>query len=183
MADFQSTFKKAYEYAALKHQGQKLPGTKLPYLVHVTNVAIEVLVAGMNTNDFDLDFGVSVALLHDVMEDTEANYLELKDLYGERIAEGVLALTKFSNLEKSEQMENSLDRIKMLEKEIWAVKLADRLINLQAPSLEWTPEKRKKYLQGSENILSELAPANEYLALRLKAAINEYISYVITGEK
>lgn len=183
MADFQSAFKKAYEYAVVKHQGQKLPGTKLPYLVHVTNVAIEVLVAGLNTEGFDLEFGVSVALLHDVMEDTEANYLEVKGLYGERIAEGVLALTKFSNLEKSEQIENSLDRIKMLEKEVWGVKLADRLINLQSPSLDWTPEKRKKYLHDSENILNELAPANEYLALRLKAAINEYISYVITGEK
>lgn len=183
MSDFQSTFKKAFEYAAVKHQGQKLPGTKLPYLVHVTNVAIEVLVAGMNSKDFDLEFGVSVALLHDLMEDTEANYLEIKDLYGERIAEGVLALTKFSNLEKSEQIENSLDRIKMLEKEVWAVKLADRLINLQAPSLDWTAEKRKKYLHDSENILNELAPANDYLALRLKAAINEYISYVVTGEK
>ena len=183
MADFQSTFKKAFEYAALKHQGQKVPGTKLPYLVHVTNVAVEVLMAGMNTSGFDLEFGVSVALLHDVMEDTEANYLELKDLYGERIAEGVLALTKFSNLEKSEQMENSLDRIKMLEKEVWAVKLADRLVNLQAPSLKWTHEKRKKYKEGSENILNELASANEYLALRLKMAIDKYTLYVITGEK
>lgn len=183
MVDFQSSFKKAFEYAVVKHKGQKLPGTKLPYLVHVTNVAIEVLVAGMNTNEFDLEFGVSVALLHDVMEDTEANYLELKELYGERIAEGVSALTKFSNLEKSQQIENSLDRIKMLEKEVWAVKLADRLINLQAPSLNWKPEKRKKYLHDSENILNELAPANEYLAWRLKAAIGEYVSYVTTGEK
>jgi guanosine-3',5'-bis(diphosphate) 3'-pyrophosphohydrolase len=117
------------------------------------------------------------------MEDTEAGYIEIKTVFGERVAEGVLALTKFSNLEKSQQLVNSLDRIKMLEKEVWAIKLADRITNLQAPPLDWEQEKRQRYLDGSINILNELGPGNEYLARRLQEEVQRYTTYVITGEK
>lgn len=134
----QSTFKSALLIAAIKHNGQKLPGTKLPYIVHVTNVALEVVAASNHTPGFDVNFAVTVALLHDTIEDTGTVYNDVKDRFGERVAAGVLALTKFSNLEKSHQMEDSLRRIKVLEKEVWAVKLADRITNLEAPLLNGT---------------------------------------------
>jgi (p)ppGpp synthase/HD superfamily hydrolase len=176
-------YNKALNFAAAKHDGQKLPGTELPYLVHVVDVAMEVMIAGFQTAGFDLNLGVVVALLHDSMEDTDTSYNEVRTEFGEQVADGVLALTKFTNLEKQERMNNSLQRIKELQKEIWAVKLADRLVNLSAPALDWKFDKRKRYLDGSRNILEELSEANAYLATRLKAEIDDYVQYVETGVK
>ena len=176
-------YKEALNFAAAKHAGQKLPGTDLPYLVHVVDVAMEVMIAGFHSEDFDLNLAVNVALLHDAMEDTDTSYREVLNTFNQQIAEGVLALTKFMNLEKEERMNNSLQRIKELQKEIWAVKLADRITNLSAPALDWDYPKRQRYMDGSVNILNELSEANAYLAKRLQSKIAEYVHYVETGTK
>ena len=183
MADLHDAYNAALAFAAVKHKGQKVPGTSYPYLVHVVNVAMEILVAAGNTPDFDTQYAVTLALMHDSMEDTEASYKEIKEQFGEKVAEGVLALTKFSNLEKKYQMKDSIQRIKLLGKEVWAVKLADRITNLDAPALGWDEKKRKKYKEGAENILHELGEANQYLATRLQQKIDAYQKYVETGEK
>ena len=70
MQQLQESYNKALSFAAMKHEGQTLPGTNLPYLIHVTSVAMELLVAGAHTMNFDVPFSVSVALLHDTLEDT-----------------------------------------------------------------------------------------------------------------
>jgi guanosine-3',5'-bis(diphosphate) 3'-pyrophosphohydrolase len=176
-------FQQALSLAAHRHKGQNVPGTELPYLVHVFRVTMEVMNAGFVTPGFDANFGITVAILHDSMEDTDTSYEEITNLFGKRIADGVLALTKFENLEKSEQMKDSILRIKELEKEIWAVKLADRITNLDAPPLDWDEEKRKKYMDGANMILEQLGEGNEYLANRLRQKISNYVSYVTTGDK
>ncbi|HZG22993.1 MAG TPA: HD domain-containing protein [Chitinophagaceae bacterium] len=176
-------YKNALNFAAAKHNGQKLPGTDLPYLVHVVDVAMEVMIAGFHSEDFDTNLAVTVALLHDAMEDTDTSYKEVKSHFNEQVADAVLALTKFMNLEKKERMNNSLQRIKELQKEVWAVKLADRITNLSAPALDWSYEKRKRYMDGSVNILNELSESNAYLTARLKATLEEYAHYVETGVK
>jgi (p)ppGpp synthase/HD superfamily hydrolase len=59
----------ALRYAAAAHNGQKLPGTDLPYLVHVTMVAMEVIAALAREDGLSGDLAVQCALLHDVIED------------------------------------------------------------------------------------------------------------------
>src|SRR5215207_10551379 len=130
-------FQQALSLAANRHKGQCVPGTELPYLVHVFRVTMEVMNAGFVTPGFDTNLGITVAILHDSMEDTDTSYEEITNIFGKRVADGVLALTKFDNLEKSDQIKDSISRIKELEKEIWAVKLADRITNLDAPPLDW----------------------------------------------
>jgi len=179
----QKIFKEALLTAAVKHHGQKLPGTKLPYIVHIANVALEVMVAGNQTPGFKIEFALTLALLHDTIEDTGTVYLEVKEKFGKKVADGVLALTKFSNLQKAEQIEDCLRRIKQLDTEVWAVKMADRITNLEAPPLKWHKQKRKQYLELSERILVELGEANPYLAKRLDEAIQNYKIYVETGKK
>jgi guanosine-3',5'-bis(diphosphate) 3'-pyrophosphohydrolase len=183
MDEFQESYKKALAFAAEKHQGQLLPGTSLPYLVHVTNVAMEVTVAGMNSSHFNLPFAASVGLLHDTLEDTSTSYNELEKQFGKEIAEAVLALTKFPTLPKEEQIKDSVRRIKTLPKEVWAVKLADRITNLQAPPLEWDFKKRKRYMCDAEMIHTELKEGNQFLAERLASKLIEYQQFVYIGDK
>jgi guanosine-3',5'-bis(diphosphate) 3'-pyrophosphohydrolase len=77
-------YQETLKYAAAKHVSadQKIPGTDLPYVVHLSNVAMEIMLAGFNTEKFDLAFAVQVALLHDTLEDTETNYPELAARFG-----------------------------------------------------------------------------------------------------
>ena len=174
--EVQSVYQKAIKFAADKHgkKGQKVKGTELPYVVHLSNVAMEIFMAVQHTRNFDLVFAIQIALLHDTIEDTDTRADELGVEFGEEIAIAVKALSKDKTLPKQDQMVDSVNRIKKLPKEVWAVKLADRITNLQPAPGDWTKEKRKQYLEEARFILDELREGNEYLAKRLEAKIEEY---------
>ncbi|WP_333665227.1 HD domain-containing protein, partial [Desulfobacter postgatei] len=142
----QETYIKAYRFAAEKHKGQLVPGTEWSYLAHLSMVSMEIMAALNYEADMNGNLAVQAAILHDTIEDTDTTYEELVSDFGQRVADGVLALTKDENIEKQDQMSDSLRRIKLQPIEIWMVKMADRITNLQPPPPYWTTEKRKKYL-------------------------------------
>ena len=114
------------KFAGEKHSDQKVPGTNSNYLLHISNVAMEILMAYTVNNDFDINFAIRVAIMHDTIEDTTADINELKREFGEKIARAVQALTKNETLStKKKMITDSLDRINQLEKEVGMVKLAD----------------------------------------------------------
>jgi len=174
----QTLYQKAIKFAGEKHKDQLVPGSKSNYLLHLSNVAMEILIASFNTNSFDRNFAVQVTLLHDVLEDTDATFNQLESNFGQSIAEAVSALSKNSNLPKEQQMQDSLDRVKKLQSEVWAVKLADRITNLQHPPSHWNTDKKQKYLDQAKLILKELKDGNDYLAKRLETKIIEYNDYL-----
>ena len=91
----------------------------------------------------------------------------------------MLALSKDKNFpSKVEQMKDSIERIRKQPKEVWMVKLSDRITNLQSPPKHWDKEKIKKYRNESILILEKLGEANQYLAERLKKKIAEYGQYL-----
>jgi (p)ppGpp synthase/HD superfamily hydrolase len=177
----QSLYQKAIAFAGEKHQDQKVPGTQSSYLVHLSNVAMETMIAAQHTDDFDLGYAVQVALLHDVLEDTSTTFEELKEAFGEKIAEGVLALSKNEDLEPDLQIPDSLERIKLQPKEVWTVKLADRTSNLQPPPAHWDENKIIGYHKMAGIILSELKGGNAYLEKRLHQKIIDYREFIPTG--
>src|SRR6187431_2722336 len=133
--EIQSIYQEAIKFAASKHEEKKqtIPGTNLPYVVHLSNVAMEIFMAFQSAPNFKLDFAIKLALLHDTLEDTSATFEEISQQFGPDVAHGVSALTKSDTLPKAEKMIDSLRRIKDLQTEVWAVKLADRITNLQKP--------------------------------------------------
>ncbi len=176
----QKLYQEAIKFATTKHleKEQKVPGTNLPYVVHLSNVAMEIIIASANSDNFDLGFAVQVALLHDTIEDTTTDFGELENKFGVRIAEAVSALTKNKEVPKEQQMHDSLTRIKKLQPEVWAIKLADRITNLQPPPPNWDNEKKIKYQKEARIILSELKEGNDFLARRLETKIVEYGKYL-----
>lgn len=172
----QTLYQQAIKFATAKHVevGQNVPGTDLPYVVHLSNVAMEVIMAANNTRDFDLGFAVQVALLHDTIEDPSATFEEIENEFSTGIAEAVSALTKVNTLPKEQRMADSLERIKKLKPEVWAVKLADRITNLQPPPPHWDKQKIAKYYMEAKIILHELKDGNNYLAKRLEGKIAAY---------
>lgn len=171
----QELYQKAMKFAGEKHSDQKVPGTNSNYLLHISNVAMEVLIAHHFEGNFDLGFAIQIAILHDTIEDTSANYNEIMDSFGEPIAKAVKALSKDQNIvSKEARMIDSLKRINELQNEVGLVKLADRITNLQAPPLNWSKDKTIKYCDEAKLILKVLGMKNKYLSERLLLKIKDY---------
>lgn len=174
----QEIYQKAIKFAGEKHKNQKVPGTNANYLLHVSNVAMEIILAHKENHNFDIDYAIQLALLHDTLEDTKTEFTELETTFGKKVALGVRALTKNKHLiSKEERMSDSLNRINELEKEVGIVKLADRITNLQEPPKHWNKDKIKNYLTEAELISKVLRGKNDYLNNRLQTKIVEYKKY------
>lgn len=178
--DVQTLYQKTIIFATVKHleNNQTIGDANLPYVIHLSNVAMEILIASHHTTNFDLEFAVQVALLHDTLEDTNTTFNELELEFGNEVAEGVSALSKNDTLPKEDKMLDSLNRISKQRKEVWAVKLADRITNLQKPPKSWDNFKRIKYREEAIIILEKLKGSNQYLEDRLSKKINEYEMYL-----
>jgi (p)ppGpp synthase/HD superfamily hydrolase len=170
----QDLFKRALDFAAKAHGPQTVPGSGAPYVVHLVKVATELLHAHASGGGFDVTLAMQCALLHDSMEDAGVTVETLRAEFSEGVANGVAALTKNESLPKAEQMVDSLSRIREQPREVWMVKLADRITNLEPAPPHWTAEKRVKYRAEAQQIHDALHAAHLGLAMRLKEKIAQY---------
>jgi (p)ppGpp synthase/HD superfamily hydrolase len=145
-------------------------------------VAMEITAALSVEPVRNPDLAVQCALLHDTIEDTDVTYDQVKDQFGTNVADGVMALSQDITVAASEsklkrkslQLEDSVRRIKLQPMEVWMVKLADRITNLQPPPSHWNDDKIENYRKGAEVIYKELEVASAYLGDRLRVKIDRY---------
>ena len=88
----------AWNFASNIHNGQKLPGSDIPYINHLGLVAMEAMATVANNDVKNPNILVLCALLHDSIEDTAAKYETIQKAFGTEIANGVLSLTKDTKL-------------------------------------------------------------------------------------
>lgn len=119
----------AFELAAKAHQTQRRKSGE-PYILHpieVARICVEEIGLGPTA--------VVCALLHDVVEDTDVNIIEIREQFGERVALIVDGLTKLDSLHDSEspQAENltKVLRTMLSDVRVVLIKMADRLHNLR----------------------------------------------------
>ncbi|MBF0528798.1 MAG: bifunctional (p)ppGpp synthetase/guanosine-3',5'-bis(diphosphate) 3'-pyrophosphohydrolase [Deltaproteobacteria bacterium] len=176
----QDKLTQAWILAAEAHADQFIPGLSLPYIVHVGNVTMEVLTAFASEDEpRNRNLAVLCALLHDTLEDTKLQVERIALEFGPDVVAGVKALTKDRTMgTKREQMQDSLTRIREQPKEIWMVKLADRIVNLQPPPLHWNYEKIQAYHSEAMLIHDTLREGSAFLAKRLTEKIRYYARYV-----
>jgi len=167
----------AFLFASAKHQYQKVKGSELPYMTHVTAVCFELLPL-QNEPDIDADFLMTTAVLHDILEDTETSEEELSDLFGLKVMSAVKSLSKNYQLPKEDQIRDSIERILEQPKEVSLVKLADRITNLNPPPKTWDSKKINQYYNQSLLVYDKLSTANDYLANRFLKKIEKYRSYL-----
>lgn len=164
-------YKRGLDFAAKAHGDQRVPGSGAPYVVHLAKVAMEVLCAP----EGDVDLAMCCALLHDSMEDAGVTHERIAAEFGVDVAAGVEALTKNEQLPKAERMADSLKRIRLQPREVWRVKLADRITNLEPAPPSWSVEKQRAYLAEAQQILDALGEASRPLAARLRAKMRDYL--------
>ena len=170
----QESYQKAWNFAGRAHLGQKLPGSELPYINHIGNVAMEVMTAIAQLPVEQPDLAIQCALLHDVIEDTAIIYEQLVAEFGVAVADGVRALSKDQALPKELRMHDSLARILHQPREVAMVKLADRITNLQPPPAHWSKDKIAAYLEEAKAIHQTLESAHPILAARLREKMTNY---------
>src|ERR1041384_3958102 len=94
------------------------------------------------------DATIVAALLHDVIEDTDATHREIEDLFGAEISALVDGLTKLRRLDlvsrEAAQAENLRKLLLAVSKDVRVllVKLADRLHNMR--TLEHVPSDKRQ---------------------------------------
>lgn len=118
---------KAIHFAASAHAGQLRKGSELPYILHPVEAG--VIVSHM-TKDSEL---ISAAILHDVLEDTEATYEQLVQEFGSRVAELVASETEDKSKTWRERKSHTLEQLRQHWCEESAiVMLGDKLSNIRA---------------------------------------------------
>ena len=131
----------AYRYADQAHQGV-VRKTGEPYISHPVSVAC--ILADMH---MDLPT-IMAALLHDVVEDTDISTDDIKEKFGQQVAELVDGVTKLDKIEFQSasvaQAENFRKMLLAMSQDVRVilVKLADRLHNMQ--TLEGMRQEKQK---------------------------------------
>lgn len=155
---------RAYVYAMRAHGNQKRASGD-PYFSHPLEVAAILTELRLD------DATIVTALLHDVIEDTDATRAEIDQLFGAEIGALVDGLTKLKRLDlvskKAEQAENFRKLLIAISTDIRVllVKLADRLHNMR--TLEhMKPEKRLRISEETLEIYAPLAGRMGMQALR-----------------
>jgi GTP pyrophosphokinase len=147
---------RAYEFCKKSHSEQTRASGE-PYYTHPVEVA-EILTS------FKLDTAsIITGLLHDTVEDTEADSAEIEKQFGSEIARLVEGVTKLNQLEvKSEgvkQAENFRKLVVAMSEDIRVlmVKLADRLHNMRTLHHIIKPDKRSRIARETLDIYAPLA--------------------------
>ena len=152
--------RKAYDYAKALH-GDQLRKSGEPYLIHPINVAYILTELELD------DESVCAALLHDVVEDTEATHEDIVREFGQSIAEMVAGVTKLGKLRYStieeEQVENYRKMYLAMGKDIRVIliKLADRLHNMR--TLKFL--KRERQIANAKETIDLYAPLANRLGI------------------
>ena len=84
-------FDKAAKFAVEAHRGTERRGKGYPYIIHPMEAASIVATI---TNDQEM---LAAAILHDTVEDTDVTLEQIRDLFGDRVAELVQHETAPSN--------------------------------------------------------------------------------------
>lgn len=147
--------RKAFDIALDAHKDQRRKSGE-PYIYHPIAVAkIIATEIGLGATS------IACALLHDVIEDSEYTYEDLKKIFGARIAEIVNGLTKISIMNHqniSVQSENYRKLLLTLSEDfrVILIKIADRLHNMR--TLEsMAPDKQKKIASETVYIYAPMA--------------------------
>ena len=140
---------RAYEVASKAHHGVKRRSGE-PYITHPLSVAALLIDLGLDSAS------IAAALLHDVVEDTEITKADVKNEFGEEVANLVDGVTKlgqitFSTMEE-QQAENLRKMLLAMSQDIrvMLIKLCDRLHNMRTMAAMPDQKRRDKALETME---------------------------------
>jgi len=166
-----SHIKKAHKFAAEAHYGQERKFTGVPYLTHLEETA--QLLWEVTEGQADHDDYI-VAILHDVVEDTDVEPIEIGREFGGAIMDLVVELTN-DPVEKGKKGKKSylVEKMNNMSSRALTIKLCDRLSNVSGLENDLVKTDFVKwYIKETfyilDNLDRELNEDQEYLIDRIK---------------
>jgi GTP diphosphokinase / guanosine-3',5'-bis(diphosphate) 3'-diphosphatase len=146
---------KAYVFTAKVHHDQ-LRESGEPYLIHPLNVAY--ILADWNMDEETVVTG----FLHDTMEDTVATFDEIRDLFGDAVAQMVDGVTKISRVVISDIADQKAESLRKMilamgkDIRVILVKLADRIHNMRTIG-HLSPDRQVAIARETQEIYAPIA--------------------------
>jgi guanosine-3',5'-bis(diphosphate) 3'-pyrophosphohydrolase len=151
-------------FAADKHRDQRRKGEEAsPYVNHLIEV-VELLAREGNVTDLII---LQAAILHDTLEDTQTTAEELEAMFGAEVRQVVEEVTDDKRLPKAERKRLQVEHASRLSARAKIVKLADKISNIlgviQTPPAGWSLERRREYLDWSDQVVEGCRGDNDAL--------------------
>jgi guanosine-3',5'-bis(diphosphate) 3'-pyrophosphohydrolase len=161
----------AIAFAAAKHRNQRRKDAEAsPYINHPLQLA-HVLATEGGVTDLKT---LMAAVLHDTVEDTETSYDELRERFGQKVADVVMEVTDDKTLPKVERKQRQVEHAPHKSKRAALVKLADKTCNLRdvasSPPTGWSLKRKQEYFDWAKQVVDSLPPVNASLRQAFEAA-------------
>lgn len=163
---------KACVYAAEKHKYQRRKGfNQVPYVNHPLKVARILSQCG----EYDENLLIA-AILHDVVEDTDATREEIAQEFGYMVSDLVLEVTDDKELPYAIRKELQVKGAPALSENAKRLKIADKICNIQDIlnyPLDWSPERKISYLDWAKEVVDGCRNVNLELERTFDKTLSE----------
>ena len=170
--DDKDLLEKAYNFASDGHMNQKRASGE-PYITHPLQVALYL-------SDLSMDLETIIAaILHDLIEDTDITYKNIKKEFGSDVANIVDGVTKLDRIQYNTNEEAKAEAIRKMviamskDIRVLILKLADRLHNIQ--TIKYLADHKQERI--ASETLYVYAPLAHRLGLQNIKHILEDISF------
>ena len=163
---------KAAVYAAEKHKYQRRKGfNQVPYINHPLKVALLLDECGEHDENI-----LIAAILHDVIEDTDASYEEISKEFSPEVADIVIEVTDDKELPYAIRKELQVKGASSLSRDAKKIKIADKICNIRDIvnyPLDWSTERKLSYLEWAKQVVSGCRNVNADLEASFDDTFNE----------
>ena len=167
----------AIAFAARAHQGKLRKDGATPYVSHVFRVCLVLRhVFGIDDRQ-----ALMAAALHDTVEDTDTDFDELKEEFGDEVAGWVAALSKDKRLPEEQREQAYAEALVRAPWQVKACKLADVYDNV-TDSVHTEPRQRAHVLKRAHYYVDALKPDLPEPARRPWEIVVELLKQVESGQ-
>lgn len=168
----------ALAFAADRHRDQRRKGAGSPPAINHAIEVAEILARVGGVSDL---VTLQAAVLHDTLEDTATTPAEIEAAFGPEVRRVVEEVSDDKGLPQSERKRLQVRQAPRLSERARLVRIADKIANVRAvayaPPVHWSLERRRDYLEWTEEVVAGCrgcSPPLERLydeALRQSAAV------------
>ncbi len=159
-------------YSAEKHKYQRRKGfNQVPYINHPLKVAKVLGECGETDEDL-----LIAAILHDVIEDTDATVDDICREFGKTICDLVIEVTDDKDLPYAIRKELQVKHAPDLSISAKKLKIADKICNIRDITtypLDWSTERKLTYLEWAQQVVNGCLGVNHELEQMFHQTVEE----------